>query len=166
MQRLNKNAAKRERKRDEEMRNTIVMEDNPLRSSRARQSAEYVNHVVQPPEYINVALQNVGRKAGVGVGLREGGEADGSHYSQIAETTTATSFSSSAPPQHAAAAAGGEAAAYAVPNEAMLSTDARYADPNNHQCAAAAAIYSVPMDVDGSLLYQHPEGGTMYASSA
>lgn len=139
-QRVNRRAAKQELERTETERNTIQMEDNPLRLSRAGTSA--------PAEYVNVRLpgQQVDRQdlqANVGADSDNATAAEYSnseevashvYYSQITESTLAQQ---------------GVAAEYAVLCDAGLAAD---------------AMYSV--GDDGGNGGSGREGGVMYASSA
>ena len=115
-QRVNRGAAKQEFERNETQRNTIQMEDNPLRLSRAGTSA--------PAEYVNVRLPgqqldghdlqaNVGADSDDATAAEFGNSGDVAghvYYSQITESTLAQQS---------------VAAEYAVPSDAGLAARCR-----------------------------------------
>ena len=78
-QRVNRRAAKRELERNETQRNTIQMEDNPLRLSRAGTPApaEYVNVRLPSQQLDRQDLQaNVGVDSGDAIAQQSAGQSD------------------------------------------------------------------------------------------
>lgn len=157
--RVNRRAAKQELERTEKHRNTIQMEDNPLRLSRAGNSTQ--------ADYVNVRLpgrqkdgQTNGGKVGDNLSAEggNGGEKDGAgdhvYYSQIAES-----------------ALGQHDATYAAPSDASLSADATYSVGGSSGGGGGASeqdVHETPYSVpnDAGAVYETPGGGVMYASSA
>ena len=135
-QRVNRKAAKQELEMQEDQRNTVMMEDNPLRLSRVQRPApaDYVN--------VNVVLQ-----------------AQGQHDQQYQNFSIDVRSGESGSGSGVGGSGSGGAAEYAVPNDAMLPSDAVYSGDGG-----GGAMYAVPKDTDA--VYETPDGGVMYASSA
>lgn len=161
-QRVKRRAAKQELERTETERNTIQMEDNPLRLSRAGTSA--------PAEYVNVRLpgQQVDGQdlqANVGADSDDDTAAEYSYSEGVAGRVYYSQITESAFAQQ------GVAAEYAVSSDAGLAADAVYSigdDGGNggggRGGGALETTYSVPNDAGA--IYETPDGGVMYASSA
>ena len=144
-QRVNRRAAQAEMEQQENNRNTIMMVENPLRASNpAQHRPPQQQQQQQPaPEYINVAMQGQPEHVNSDADSVVGGS-DDVYYSTIGSGRDPST-----------------PAEYAAPDETMMHSSSLYHGPAN---GAGVGLYATPADQDS--LYQHPDGGTMYASSA